>query len=134
MPKNKMSIQHSFFELTEGVLKLYEKEGGVILFPRKFWKRQETVKWSWDLKSPVWGKKNENWGMFATPHSHPQDIISQLHLTITCRFKMFVHPLEVYFGHECGHCVTAKTTLGGIPVSSHSKNVCRMDIVFCGRK
>ena len=57
MPKNKMSIQHSFFELTEGVLKLYEKEGGVILFPRKFWKRQETVKWSWDLISPVWGKK-----------------------------------------------------------------------------
>ena len=52
------NIPHSFFELTHrGGVQLYEKEGGVILFPRKFWKRQETVKWSWDLKSPVWGKK-----------------------------------------------------------------------------
>ena len=52
--------------------------------------------------SRVGEKKNENWGMFATPHT--EDIISELYLTITCRFKMFVHPPhEVYFGHECGH-------------------------------
>ena len=49
-----------------------------------FWKRQETAKWSWDLKSSVRGAGN-------IPHFliSPTRKVSnpRLHLTVSCRFR-----------------------------------------------
>ena len=49
------------------------------------WKRQETAKWRWDLKSSVWGAGNIPHFPFFFPTRKVSN--PRLHLTVSCRFR-----------------------------------------------